>query len=122
MNKATLETEEELQLIKEYTLLPILLDVLERDVAVLEKARLKMSPVYVRKLKQAQDQISIHLAHIRKALRRRGIKVYELQRTRLGIEAHYLCKGYNHTFSMLWSLVKAELYKELSSLLERKQG
>lgn len=37
-----------------------------------------------------------------------GLNVYEEKKTRLEIDAQYVYRGYNHSFTMLWSLVKAE--------------
>ena len=45
-----LETEEDLQLVKDYILLPLLLDVLERDMIALGTVKLKMDVVYARAL------------------------------------------------------------------------
>ncbi|MBG9564922.1 MULTISPECIES: hypothetical protein [Paenibacillaceae] len=117
MTQAPLETEGDLQLVKEYILLPILLDVLERDIKALGTVKLKMDVVYVRALRSAQDLITADVTLLRKKMRGRGIKVYEQQRTELCIEARYLCRGYQHRFSMLWGLVKAELNKYLSKYL-----
>ncbi|WP_410511682.1 hypothetical protein PaeBR_16630 [Paenibacillus sp. BR2-3] len=117
MTQAPLETEGDLQLVKEYILLPILLDVLERDIKTLGTVKLKMDVIYVKVLRSAQDLITSDVTMIRKKMRSRGIKVYEQQRTELCIEAHYLCRGYHHRFSMLWGLVKAELHKYLSKYL-----
>ncbi|WP_195572989.1 hypothetical protein [Paenibacillus sp. 1001270B_150601_E10] len=112
---APLETEEDLHLIKECVLLPILLDALERDLAILGKTPLKMNALYCMLLRHAQDQITMDLARIRKQMRVLGLKIYEERRTELGVEAYYLCRGYHHKCSMLWSLVRAELHTRLSA-------
>lgn len=117
MTQAPLETEEDLQLVKEYILLPLLLDVLERDIKALGTVKLKMDRVYIKILRSAQDLITTDITLLRRKMRGRGIKVYEQRRTELCIDAHYLCRGYQHRFSMLWGLVKAELYKYLSQYL-----
>ncbi|MFD0713499.1 hypothetical protein [Paenibacillus sp. GCM10027626] len=117
MTQAPLETEGDLHLVKEYILLPILLDVLERDIKALGTVKLKMNVVYIKVLRSAQDLITADVMLIRQNMRYRGIKVYEQQRTELCIEARYLCRGYQHKFSMLWGVVKAELYKYLSKYL-----
>jgi hypothetical protein len=106
-------TEDELLLVKEYVLLPIILDVLERDIKLFSVMPFKMSVVYMKSLRSVQDEIFKDMYRLRKELGKHGIKVYEQRRTKLGIEAEYLCKGYRHTFSMLWSLVKAEVEKKL---------
>ncbi|RXZ77006.1 hypothetical protein EBB07_32450 [Paenibacillaceae bacterium] len=117
MKQAPLETEEDLQLVKEYMLLPVLLDVLERDIRILGAAGLRMDAIYEQVLRRAQDRIIADVALFRKHLRERGIKVYVQQRTKLSLDARYLCRGYHHNFSMLWSLVKAELDRKLSLYL-----
>ncbi|GIP32984.1 hypothetical protein [Paenibacillus sp. J2TS4] len=122
MSKAPLETKEDLELVKEYILLPLLLDALEHDIALMERIQLKMAAFYVGNLRGIQIDITTALTLIRQQMRIRGIKVYEQQRTRLGIEARYLCRGYHHTFAMLWSLVKAELTAKLSLFFGRKCG
>lgn len=112
---APLETEEDLHLIKECVLLPILLDALERDLSVLGKTPLKMGAFYSMLLRRAQDQITIDLVRLRKQMRAHGLKIYEERRTELGVEAHYLCRGYHHKCSMLWGYVRAELHTRLSA-------
>ncbi|WP_163857959.1 hypothetical protein [Paenibacillus elgii] len=118
MKPAPLETEEDLQLVKEFILLPLLLDVLERDISALETTPLKMFIIYTKKLRHIQDQITADLVPIRTKLRERGIKIYEQKRTKMRIEACYLCRGYHRHFSMLWGLVKAELHVKLSMYLD----
>lgn len=117
MNQAPLATEEDLQLVKNYVLLPILLDTLERDIKIIRTEKLNMYVIYEKSLRQAQDQIIADMMLLRKNLRKRGIKVYEQKQTNLFIEARYLCRGYHHKFSMLWGLVKAEQHKYLNIYL-----
>ncbi|MBP2240774.1 hypothetical protein J2Z40_001333 [Cytobacillus eiseniae] len=117
MKQAPLVMEEDLQLVKEYVLLPILLDVLESDITKFRTAKLKMNDIYEKSLRQVQDQIITKMAELRKQMRERGIKVYEQQQNKLFVEAHYLCRGYHHKFSMLWNLVRAEQYKCLNMYL-----
>jgi len=109
-------TEEEALLVKRYIVLPLMLDVLERDIKVLETAavRLKMMVVYVSMLRRLQDRITADLMWLRKKMRERGLKVYEQERTKLGVEARYLCRGYHYHFSMLWGLVRAEIEQRLN--------
>lgn len=113
MKHIPLQTEQEGQLVKQLALLPVVLDVLERDIAALQTVPLKMRGIYVQCLQYAQDQATLDLSHVRKQLRQRGIKVYEQRRTHLGIELQYVCRGYEHQFSILWSFVKAEVERWL---------
>ncbi|MNW44586.1 hypothetical protein D3C74_218240 [compost metagenome] len=66
MTQAPLETEKDLQLVKEYILLPILWDVLEGDIKALGTVQLKMDVVYVKALRSAQDLITADVTLLRK--------------------------------------------------------
>lgn len=100
-------TDEDHALIKPYILLPIVLSAFERDLNVI-KAAVKTPDPYVDLLAAAMDRATRELTELRKELRRRGIKVYETERTEIGYRAEYLCRGYQRTFSMLDDLVRAE--------------
>ncbi|MFD0616578.1 hypothetical protein ACFQZR_03830 [Paenibacillus sp. GCM10027629] len=117
MKSVPLQTEVDFTLVKQYILLPIVLDVLERDMQTLGMAPLKMPSIYVRNLQQVQRQVHEDLVRIRKQLRSHGLKVYEEKRTKSGVEVLYVCRGYHHTFSMLWSLIKAEIERYLSEYM-----
>jgi len=110
-------TERERQLVKDYLLLPIMLDVLERDIAAIGRVKLKFPNLYTAILRSAQDAITTELHGIRKVFRHAGIKVYDEIRTKEGIEAKYLCRGYEHSMMMLWELVKVECEIRLAELL-----
>ena len=117
MKQAPLLTKEEYELVKDYLLLPIIFDVLERDIKKLDMMKLKMSEIYVRLLRGIQDKILLNMLNDRTLLKERGIKVYEQRRTELGIEAFYLCRGYPHAISMLWGFVRAEVQVRLCEYL-----
>lgn len=111
------QTEEEAGWIKDYILLPLMLDMLERDIQVVRVAPFKMPEIYVRVLLNMQRSVTADLSQLRREMRKRGLKVYEERRTSLGVEANYLCRGYHHDFSMLWSLVRAEIGQRLCAYL-----
>ncbi|CAM4418131.1 hypothetical protein U9M73_08695 [Paenibacillus phoenicis] len=119
------QTQEEAEMIKQYVLLPLLLDVLERDQRALASASLKLPQVYKGLIRLLQNAAAADLARVRQGMREHGLKVFEERRTNLGIEARYLCRGYTYEFSMLWGLVKAELIRRLCAYLGidvRKEG
>lgn len=118
MKTIPLQTEVDFTLVKQYMLLPVILDVLERDMKTIGTASLKMPSIYVRHLRQVQNRVHEDLRRTRKQLRVHGLKIYEEKRTTLGIEVLYLCRGYHHSFSMLWSLIKAEVERYLSEYFD----
>ena len=120
LSTGPMETEEDVLLVKKHILLVTLLDVLDRDTARLSGALAGgiVSAHVQHYLRSLQDKVGLELVKIRKGMRQRGIKVTETSRTAKGIEARYLCRGYQHQFTMLWSLVKAELIAVLLRLRE----
>ncbi|TVY08759.1 hypothetical protein [Paenibacillus cremeus] len=116
------ETEEDIQVIKEYTLLPILLDMLARDIDELKLYKDKL--VYhhvIYYLQEVQNCIYPELQTVRSRMKRQDIKVLTTEMNALGIEVEYKVRGYIHHFRMLRSLVKAELMTMLMNLRRRLQ-
>ncbi|MNO16892.1 hypothetical protein D3C76_65810 [compost metagenome] len=111
------QTAEEADFVKEYMLLPLLLDVLERDKSAMDLANLKMLEVYDGLIGLLQKAATNDLSRVRKSMREHGMKVYEERRTNIGVEARYLCRGYHYEFSMLWGLIRAEIMQRLCCYL-----
>lgn len=112
-----IETEEDIQLIKKYTLLPILLDMLARDRDELTVYRHKV--VYnhvIYYLKELEASIFLELRAIKNQLKQRDIKILNTDANAKGIDVEYKVRGYIHNFSMLRSLVTAELMTLLMTL------
>ncbi len=113
MKQSPLLLEEELQYVKNFVILPVILDVLERDIKTLGNLQLKMPEIYIRILQSIQNMVLVDLTKIKKISREQGIKVYEQHRTNRGMEASYLCRGYHHTMVILWSIVRTEIKMRL---------
>lgn len=111
--KPPLLTKEELDWVKSSVLQTLLLDVLERDIRTMRTAPLKMPDPYIANLRRVQGEVISELTMLRKQLRLNGIKLYAQERTLAGIDVQYLCRGYDHKFSMLWAFVKAEIKTKL---------
>lgn len=115
-----IETEEDIQIIKEFTLLPILLDMLARDIRELELYRDKI--VYhhiVAYLKEIEQSIYVELHTLKNKMRKHNIKILNTETSTLGIDVEYKVRGYIHHFKMLRSLVKAELMTMLTNVRGR---
>ncbi|WP_248926427.1 hypothetical protein [Paenibacillus hamazuiensis] len=112
----------ESRLILDYVVLPLMLDILERDVKRLEGADLKMSAIYIRRLRAVQDSVTGDIAVLRRRMRDSGIRVYTQRRTPHSLEVDYVHKGYHHHMSLLWTLVKPEAERKLSAYLGIGQG
>ncbi|MBP1963237.1 hypothetical protein [Paenibacillus aceris] len=109
-----IETDEDIQLIKQFTLFPILLDMLSRDSEVLKVHKDKIVYGHVLfYLKEVENAIYPELQSIRSTMKKRDIKVLHTSTTSFGIHIEYKVRGYIHHFTMLRSLIKAELMTTL---------
>ncbi|SEB67935.1 hypothetical protein [Paenibacillus sp. GP183] len=112
-----IETEEDLQIIKEFTLLPILLDMLARDIDELQINQDKIVYSHVIfYLKGVEKLIYEELHSIRNRMKKLDIKILSTDMNLKGIEIEYKVRGYMHRFYLLRSLVKAELMTMLMNL------
>ncbi|MGG3278770.1 hypothetical protein [Paenibacillus solani] len=100
---------EELKLVKDYILLPLLLDVVENDRSILSTATLIMPVISNVLINRLQKAALADLTQVRKNMRDLELKVYEQKKTHLGVEVEFLCRGYHHNLSMLWGLVDTEI-------------
>lgn len=96
-------------LIKRYILLPLILSAYERDKRIINESGLFKTPdIYSEVLEIGLKSVTEDLRDVRKAFVRRGIKVYEEEKSKDGIRANYLCRGYQNTMFLSWSLIRAE--------------
>jgi hypothetical protein len=112
-----IQTEEELELVKRYVLLGIVMRILDHDIRVIGTSAIKLPRFYDSMLRGMQDRVLLELAAIRRQFREIGIKVYEEKRETDGLHAEYVCRGYHHKFFMLWGFVKAESERVLKQYL-----
>lgn len=112
-----IQTEEELELVKRYVLLGIVMRILDHDIKVIGQTTIKLPRLYESMLRAVQDRVLLDLAAIRRDFRRSGIKVYEQLQEPEGLRAQYVCRGYHHQFYMLWGFIKAESERALKGYI-----
>jgi hypothetical protein len=115
MKSVPLQTEQDVHAVKTCLILPVLMDVLERDIGTLNTLKLKMPAIYVRTLRAIQKQVAGELAESHKEMKRLGVRIYGEERTKAGLAAQYLCRGYHHDILLLWDLVKADIEVRLAA-------
>lgn len=113
MNKTLLETEEDLTLVKDLIMLPIVMSVLELDIKKVNSAGFKVPSVYISMLKTVQYLVTCDMYSTKKRTKELGIKIFDQQSTKMGVEASYLVRGYQHKISMLSSVIKSETQQRL---------
>ncbi|MHA0857322.1 hypothetical protein [Paenibacillus sp. CMAA1364] len=113
----SIETEEDIQIVKEYTLLPVLLDMLARDSEYLAMYPDKLIYKYViYHLQEIEQSIYSILHNLKQRMKQRQIIMLNTEMNRLGIDVEYQVRGYTHHFHILRSLIRAELITLLMSL------
>lgn len=115
--KTMVITLEEHVLVKDFVLLPVVLDTLELDIKRMLAANLKMLPVYICNLRALQEAIIQELTEVKREFRQRGIKVFNLKISSSGLAAEYLCRGYQFTFSMLPPQIRSFVIVKLCGLM-----
>lgn len=112
--KPPMLNKEELRMVKEAILIPVMIDYIQRDISTAHSAGFKLDLILIRSLQKVQDDIINEHYSLKKQLRERGIKVLPEKQTRTGIEADYLCRGYQHHIALLWGTVRTEALKKAS--------
>lgn len=107
-SQPSVQIGKELELVKRYVLLGILMRILDHDIRVVGSAATKLPRVYESMLRGIQDRVLLEQASMRKQFRSSGIRVHEEKRGVDGLTAAYMCRGYHHTFSMPWTSVRVE--------------
>jgi len=97
---------------------PLVLDVLERDIKIIKESKLKYPVIYMMKLKDIQNKISLDAYEIRVKMRNNGIKIFEEKRTVKSLDVGYVCRGYRQPMSILWEKVNTEVQLLLCKYLE----
>jgi hypothetical protein len=108
--RVQLPTDQEMQLIKNFVILPLVLNVFERDKQRIEKEQLfKTFQPYVAMFDLVISRIMQDLTRVRKEMRKRGIKVYDSERKVDKLSHEYMCRGYMGNFEMLWSTIRSDV-------------
>jgi len=104
--KRTMPQSDEIDAIKTYMFLPLILSAFERDRRIFETL-LKSPEPYIDLLTIAADKVTKDLTEVRRLFRERGIKVYEMERGQAWI-ARYMCRGYTGDVTLWEQLAIAE--------------
>ena len=112
-------TQEEIGLIRDYALLPIILSIVESNHRSIENSQYTLRKLYVRAAQVLLDVIHSNLARVRKTLKEHNIKVYEEERIDNMLQFRFNCRGYEDNFTMIKDVVRAEASLRLSNYISR---
>lgn len=117
-SSSPLPTEEELLLVKEYAVLPVMLDILEGDSKLIGRSELKLSRLYSKQLKHIQGAVFERQLVVKKQLQRQHIRIITLKRTDVSLQVQYQCRGYQHSMELRWEIVYADIQLRLGHHLQ----
>jgi len=112
--KPPMLTQDELHMVKESILIPLMLYYIHSDIQKIHQAGLRLDLLLANGLEKVQDDILSEHYTVKQQLKERGIKVISQRQTDSGIEAEYLCRGYQHRMALLWDIVNTETLKKVS--------
>lgn len=107
-------TDEDRLYVKQFILLPLIIAAFERDCRYIQD-NLKTPEPYVDTIKLAINKARDDFKDIKKHFWLKGLKVYEENQTKNGIEAKFKCRGFQSDMELQWDFLTAQ-----ASILMRK--
>lgn len=109
MHRPNVPTPEEIIAVRDYVILPFMLDMVEKD-----RQKLENDPISLRLLFEATngkltDKIHHDLVTVRKFLKERQIKVMELGQFGSEMRYKFWIRGYEDQFTLMKEIVRSEL-------------
>jgi hypothetical protein len=102
-------TKDELELIRDSVLLPMILTIAEKNRQEVERASYTFKPVFLKAMLLVMDVVTKDLARVRRELKQRNIKVIEDEQVDLVMYYRFICRGYEERFGMVREVVRAEI-------------
>jgi glucan biosynthesis protein len=111
---STLTTDEELKLIQDAIILPLMKKMLAKKMSEIEYSPQPLRKLYLRVTEIVLDRVQKDLVEVKKQLRKSDIRVWQDENISVKeFRYHYLVRGYQFTFDMLRDKVKAEISMRL---------
>lgn len=116
---AGIPTKEEFEYIRNYILLPFLLDVIEKNKREIELLQTALKPLFLIVTDTLLDRISQDIKGIKQSLRAAQIKVWEMVPSDIALQYGFSCRGYQDTFYLSRNSAKAELSILLTGYVQK---
>ncbi|MEC0227050.1 hypothetical protein [Paenibacillus alba] len=116
--QTTMPTKEELEAIRDFVLLPMLLSIVEKNKQEIERTSYSMRTIFVKAANIIQNLITNDIQAVRKLLKERNIKVFEDEMIDLNLRYNYICRGYEDKFVLVRDVARAELMRRLGKYSE----
>ncbi|WP_058301466.1 hypothetical protein [Gorillibacterium timonense] len=108
---------EELEMLRNFILLPHLLTLVERNRQDIERSTMALKKLYLASTQLLLDEIGRDLHQLKRELALRSIKVVGEEQTDMVYYYHYVCRGYEDRFGIVREVMKAQLSVMLGKYL-----
>jgi hypothetical protein len=114
-----LPTKEELELIRASILIPIMMDITQKNIDEMHRQSITLKPLFIRAGEKLLDTLTKRVSEVRKQLRQSQIKVWESRHGGHTVYYKYLCRGYEEEFGIIREVMKAEISIQLADYMRK---
>ena len=119
MTRSAVPSKEELEMIRDHILLPIMLTMVEKNGKDLQLSPSTLQKLYIAVAQMMLNHIHSDLSKVNKALRASQIKVFQDDHEDDGLHYRFICRGYEDKFAMMREVVKANISVKMSEYIRR---
>ncbi|WP_088834458.1 hypothetical protein [Paenibacillus tyrfis] len=117
--KAEVPTREELELIRDSVLLPVILTMIDRNVKELNLSVNPLRKLYMTATQALMNRVHSELAAVNRELRERKIKVFKDDREDTDLHFRYICRGYEDRFSIMRDVARASISTKIGQHIQK---
>lgn len=112
------QSSEELEIVKRYIEMPLLMDIIEADKKKIEEGGLRLKTELLTYLENIQDTIIRDGYETKKKLKELDIKIIKQERLKEKLYALYSVRGFEHEMNLLWSKVRTDSLMTLAAYMK----
>ncbi|MFB0841749.1 hypothetical protein [Paenibacillus oleatilyticus] len=116
--RAQVPTREELEMIRDAVLLPVLLTMIEKNGKEITLSTNPLRKLYVAVTLALMNRVHSELAAVNRELRNRKIKVFKDDREDTDLHFRYICRGYEDKFSIMRDVARASISTKIGKHIQ----
>ncbi|MCM3272610.1 hypothetical protein [Paenibacillus elgii] len=116
--KAQIPTREELEMIRDAVLLPVMLTMIEKNGKEITLSVNPLRKLYATATLALMNRVHTELATVNRELRNRKIKVFKDEREDTDLHFRYICRGYEDRFSIMRDVARASISMKIGQHIQ----
>lgn len=120
--KTSRPTSEELNMIRDYILLPYMLTMVQKNVDDIERSPNLLKQLYLAAGQVVMNKISKDMHDLKRELAKRNIKIISDEHAELVLYHRFLCRGYEERFGMTRDVIRSEISVQLKKYIKEIIG